>query len=191
MKSKYSQHTQYAAKNFFILVIISLVSVAGCVSQKTQATDNVEQNPQIVGWVEKGKIPGVDKEVKVKLDTGATTSSINAEILEQPDEESESGGMIKFRFKNDDGTEAVFERPVVRWVRIKARQGKDLRRPVVRMKFCVADRWIEEEVNLADREDFNYPILIGRNMLKQGKLIVDSSQTFTKEPTCSSQEVQQ
>ncbi|TBR59917.1 hypothetical protein B4U84_03130 [Westiellopsis prolifica IICB1] len=191
MKSRYSLYTQYAVKNFSILVIIGLVSVAGCVSQKTQATDSVEQNSQIVGWVEKGKIPGVDKEVKVKLDTGATTTSINAEILEQPEKTSESGGMIKFRFQDGEGTEAVFERPIVRWVSIKSREGKNLRRPVVRMKLCVAGKWVEEEVNLADREDFNYPILIGRNMLKQGKLIVDSSQTFTKEPTCSAQEAQQ
>nr|WP_232224186.1 RimK/LysX family protein [Mastigocladopsis repens] len=35
------------------------------------------------------------------------------------------------------------------------------------MKFCIAGRWIEEEVNLAERDNFNYPVLIGRNMLKR------------------------
>ncbi len=190
MGGGFTLYTQYIAKNFFIIVFIGFLSVPGCTSQKTQATDGVEQNPQVVGWVEKAKIPGFEREVKVKLDTGATTTSINAEILEKPDEESESGGMIKFRFLDGEGNDAVFERPIVRWVQIKSREGADLRRPVVRMKFCVAGRWIEEEVNLADREDFNYPVLIGRNMLKQGKLVVDSSQTFTTEPTCPAEEAQ-
>lgn len=184
-------HTPYATKKIFVVIFIGLLSGSGCSLQKTQAVDLSEQQTQTVGWVEKARIPGVDKEVKAKLDTGATTSSINAEILGKPDKNSESGGMIKFQFTNGEGIKEVFERPIVRWVQIKSRAGADLRRPVVRMKLCVASRWIEEEVNLADREDFNYPVLIGRNMLKKGKLAVDSSRTFTKESVCSAQEVQQ
>lgn len=56
------------------------------------------------------------------------------------------------------------------------------------MKFCLAGRWIEEEVNQAARNDFNYPVLIGRDMLKKGGLVVDSSKTFTTDPTCPAQE---
>ena len=175
-------------KKIFIVIFIGLLSGAGCSVQKTQAISASEQETQTVGWVEKAKIAGVDKDIKAKLDTGATTTSINAEILEKPDKKSESGGMIKFRFLDGQGNKEVFERPVVRWVEIKSREGGDLRRPVVRMKFCVAGRWIEEEVNLADRDDFNYPVLIGRNMLKQGKLAVDSSKSFTKDPSCSAEE---
>ncbi|MBD2309422.1 ATP-dependent zinc protease [Chroococcidiopsis sp. FACHB-1243] len=176
-------------KNIFIVLWLGMLSAAGCSIQQSQAVNSSSQQTQIVGWVENGKIAGVDKEVKVKLDTGAKTTSINAEILEKPDKETESGGTIRFRFLDGEGNKEVFERPIVRWVKIKSREGKDLRRPVVRMSFCIAGRWIEEEVNLADRDDFNYPVLIGRNMLKQGKLAVDSSQTFTTEPSCPKQEV--
>lgn len=172
-------------------MIIGLLAGTGCSLQKTQAVGSSEPQPQIVGWIEKGKIAGVDKEIKFKLDTGATTSSINAEILEKPDEDSESGGMIKFRFTNGKGITEVFELPIVRWVRIESRKADYIRRPVVRMKLCVAGRWIEEEVNLAERDDFNYPVLIGRNMLKQGGLVVDSSKTFTADPTCPAEEAQQ
>jgi len=59
------------------------------------------------------------------------------------------------------------------------------------MKLCVAGRWIEEEVNLAERDDFNYPVLIGRNMLKKGGLVVDSSKTFTADSSCPAEEAQQ
>lgn len=184
-------YTECITKKMFVVMSIGLLTVAGCSSQKTQAIAQSKQQDQIVGWVEKARIAGVEKEVKVKLDTGATTTSINAEILEQPDEETESGGMIKFRFLDGEGNKEVFEHPIVRWVQIKSREGRDLRRPVVRMKLCIAGRWIEEEVNLADRDDFNYPVLVGRNMLKQGGLVVDSSRTFTADPSCSAQEAQQ
>jgi len=175
-------------KNIFSVTFISLLLAAGCGLQKTQAVDSSKQQTQTVGWVEKAKIPGVDKEVKVKLDTGAETTSINAEILEKPNRQLESGGMIKFRFKDGEGTDAIFERPIVRWVEIKSREGDNIERPVVQMKFCIAGRWIEEEVNLADRDDFNYPVLIGRNMLKKSRLIVNSGRTFTKEPVCPTEE---
>ena len=179
------------AKNFFVLISISLLFIAGCSSQKIQATGLEVEESQTVGWVENGKIAGTEEEVKLKLDTGATTSSINAEILEQPEEETESGGMIKFRFSDGEGVTKTFELPITRWVRIESRTKDYIRRPVVRMKMCVAGRWIEEEVNLADRDDFNYSVLIGRNMLAKGKLLVDSSQTFTKTPFCSTEEEQQ
>lgn len=144
-----------------------------------------ENSYQRVGWVENVKIANLDSEISAKLDSGATTSSINAEILNKPDKETESGGTIKFKFIGDDGKEALYERPVERWVKIKKKDGGTIRRPVVKMVFCIAGQKIEEEVNLSDRDEFNYSILVGRNMLKKGKLTIDSSQTFTSEPNCN------
>jgi hypothetical protein len=191
MKIKLGWLTPATAKKVFVFLFISLLSVAGCSLPKIQATGVEAEEPQTIGWVEYGKIAGIEEEVKLKLDTGATTSSINAEILEQPDEETESGGMIKFRFTNGEGVSKTFELPVTRWVRIESRTQDYIRRPVVRMKMCVAGRWVEEEVNLADRDDFNYSVLIGRNMLSKAKLAIDSSRTFTKDPSCPTEEVQQ
>jgi len=191
MKNKFYNPIQDRTINIFVVIFIGLLSGAGCSLQNTQAVGSLKQQTQTVGWVEKAKIPGVEKEFKVKLDTGAKTASINAEILEEPDEDTESGGIVKFRFIDGEGNKEVFERPVVRWVSIKSRQGPNIRRPVVQMKLCVAGRWIEEEVNLADREDFIYPVLIGRNMLKKGGLVVNASETFTAEPSCPAEEAQQ
>lgn len=196
VKTQFLSHVPCVVRKILLIAVIGCLAGAGCSLPRTQAANESdqlaqsEQPRQTVGWVEKGTIPGVDAEVDMKLDTGAKTTSINAEILEEPDEETESGGMIRFRFTDDEGNEEVFERPVVRWVRIKSRDGEDLRRPVVQMRFCVAGRWVEEEVNLADRDDFNYPVLIGRNMLGKANLAVDSAQTFTTDATCPEEEEQ-
>ena len=77
----------------------------------------------------------------------------------------------------------------MRWVKIESRTKDYIRRPVVRMKLCIAGRWIEEEVNLSDRDEFNYSVLIGRNMLKKAKLAIDSAKTFTQDvSTCNQEE---
>jgi hypothetical protein len=186
MKSKFSVHMPYVAKKVFLILFISVLSGAGCSMQQTQGVSLDKADIETVGWIENGKISGIDKDLKFKLDTGAKTSSINAEILEKPDEKSESGGTIKFRYTNTEGIKKVFERPVERWVKIKGSE----RRAVVRMRFCVAGRWIEEEVNLADRDDFNYSVLIGRNMLKKGKLAVNSAESFIAKSNCEAGEKQ-
>lgn len=186
MKSRFSLHTPYVAKKIYPLLFLSLLSVAGCSIGQSREVSLNEADIKTVGWVENGQILGINKDVKFKLDTGAKTTSINAEILEQPDEKSESGGTIKFRYTNTEGVTKVFERPIERWVKIKGEQ----RRAVIRMKFCVAGRWIEEEANLADRDDFNYSVLIGRNMLKKGKLAVNSAETFTAKSNCEPEEEQ-
>lgn len=191
MRLKFNQYLSHATRKVFVAVFIGLLSGTGCGLQQTQAADESEHTTQTVGWIEEATILGVESEVEVKLDTGAETSSINAEVLEEPDKDTESGGMIKFRFLDGEGNNAVFERPIVRWVRIKARDGGSFRRPVVQMKFCIAGRWVEEEVNLAERDEFNYSVLIGRNMLSEAKLTVDSSQTFTTEATCPTEETQE
>ncbi|NEP18370.1 MAG: hypothetical protein F6J97_15940 [Leptolyngbya sp. SIO4C1] len=159
----------------FLLAVVAMALIAGCRAQATS----------VVGWVETVRLPGIDAAIAAKMDTGATTASINADILQQPDSETESGGMIRFKFKDDDGHEAIYERPIVRWVKIKDGDGGFFRRPVVQMRFCVAGQWLEAEVNLADREQFNYAILVGRNMLKQGGLTVSSAETYLTAPRCS------
>lgn len=163
-----------AVSLFTMLAIVGFHSAIA--SDETSAT-------QIVGWVENTKITGVDGEIKAKLDTGATTASINAEILEKPDESVESGGTVKFYFVDTDGNKTLFERPLERWVKIK---GED-KRAVVLMNMCLAGQQIEGEVTLAERDDFNYAVLVGRNFLKKGRLAIDSADSFLAPPTCDEQ----
>ncbi|MEM7594467.1 MAG: RimK/LysX family protein [Cyanobacteria bacterium P01_A01_bin.83] len=179
MKGACTWAKQLLTKQFLLIIFLGYFSASGCTVKETQASNSVAGEVKNVGWVENGKIAGIDQDIKFKLDTGATTSSINAEILKKPEDETESGGMIKFRYQDEENTSKVYELPVTRWVKIESRTKDYIRRPVVRMRMCVAGRWIEEEVNLADRSEFNYSVLVGRNMLKKGKLAINSGKTFT------------
>ena len=141
-----------------------------------------------VGWVEEIAISEVGSVVKAKLDTGATTSSIDAEIIDirKTGEHTEktTGDTVVFSVAMEKGGEKTFEREVNRYVRIKTKEGSYIRRPVITMGFCIAGRMINEEVNLANREGFIYPVLVGRNMMTHADLVIDAGKTFLTKPTC-------
>ena len=142
-----------------------------------------DEKQLIVGYVENISVTGTDFEVKAKLDTGATTTSINASIIEQSEPDAaRKDRYVIFAIKTKNGLSPPIRKKIDRWVRIKKKTGGYVRRPTVKMEFCIAGRMVEEEVNLADRDTFIYDLLIGRNMLAKGNLIVDPSLTFTAKP---------
>lgn len=142
-----------------------------------------------LGWVEYVSIsPGAPLK-KAKLDTGATTSSINSEIVRKFKKDGKQ--FVVFRVYFDEEKYETFEAPVERWVRIRLRSGEGEfdRRPVVKMTFCVDGMNISGEVNLAERNHFIYPILIGRNML-ENRIIVDAGRTYLAKNQCKGPEAE-
>ena len=127
-------------------------------------------------------------ELDAKLDTGATTSSIHAIILSEPDREDfddeDADRNIVFKLVNEDDEERTVETEIVRWAAIKTKKGGAIYRPVVELELCLGGRLIKDEVTLADRAHFNYETLIGRNMLEKAGIIVDSSEIYTKKARC-------
>ena len=142
-----------------------------------------------LGWLEHVRIVGLDIELDAKLDTGATTSSIHAVIIDQPDrddfKDEDVSRDIIFKVINEDGDERTIDTEIVRWASIKTKKGGVVHRPVVELELCLGGRVIKDEVTLADRAHFNYETLIGRNMLKSAGIIVDSSDIYTKKARCS------
>ena len=96
--------------------------------------------------------------------------------------------LITFTLTSRGGKKVVYTEPVVRWVAIRRRGGGSIARPVVMMELCVAGLRVQGEVNLADRSGFNYPLLIGRNMLRDAAISVDSRQVFAARRACPEDE---
>ena len=186
------------------------------------------------GWLEHAIVEPIGLKVDAKLDTGAKTSSIHAEILRYPGEvdpvedemeneadelttgdvdpvladaaadvgagasvrlesaafadEASPDETIIFRLTNEDGESRVLQRRIVDYVNIKTRDGGAQRRPVVHMDFCIAGVLVDGDVNLTDRSNFNYPLLVGRNMLEEGRILVDSRKIYTRRARCEPRE---
>ncbi|MCR8922013.1 ATP-dependent zinc protease [Dasania sp. GY-MA-18] len=132
---------------------------------------------QVIGRVEYVSINNNGIAIKSRIDTGAKTSSLNAQDLS----EFERDGKKWVRFavlnpKNDE--EIYFEKRVVRFVRIKQQTGDLQRRPVIKMPVKLGDVTENIELTLTDRSDYLYQVLVGRNYLLD-RFLVDVSQKYT------------
>jgi hypothetical protein len=141
------------------------------------------ETKDVFGWIERVTITESSRGVKAKLDTGANTSSMHAENIERFKRGDIS--MVRFDIVDPDTGELIqMERPLARWVRIREHDGSYQRRPVVLMWLCLGTHRRRVEVNLVDRSQFNYQLLLGRTALR-GHAIVDPDQSFTTRPACN------
>lgn len=120
--------------------------------------------------------------VRAKLDTGATTSSLDARIIKR----FRKGGKRWLRFAvnhPETGEEVVLVRERLRTVGIVQHEGENDVRPSVGIEICIAGQRQIVEVTLVDRSAFNYPLLLGRRAL-QNLAVVDSGETYLSSAVC-------
>ena len=173
---------------FLALILLTVATPPASAVEKTAAVKSAGDRAGdkiVAGWVENVYIADLDTKLKAKLDTGATTSSMRAEVLNVVHVENGAPRRVVFQVTGADGKTSTLERRLLRWVRIKSKKTSTYyRRPVVDMEFCIAGRRVHSEVNLAPRTDFIYPILVGRNMLRDANIVVDADRTFTTHAHC-------
>lgn len=136
----------------------------------------------VVGWIEKVRIYPGNFLVHAKLDSGAEYSSLDASNLQI----FERDGQKWVRFDLDEkreGKSITFERPVLRWAPIKRHNQEPQRRPVIKLGVCLSNIYKETEVNLIDRTNYYYRMLIGRKFM-EGAVVIDPSAQYTVEPNC-------
>lgn len=135
----------------------------------------------VIGWIEHVKIMETGLQVKAKIDTGADSSSVNAKLIEEYTRNGKN--WLRFQIYNNGGEKIILDKKIVRYMRLKRRKASSIRRPVVTLNLCVGQISREIEINLSDRSNFKYVMLIGRDFLRDTYL-VDSSKTLTIEPDC-------
>lgn len=136
---------------------------------------------QAIGWLENVKINNSNFQLKAKIDTGATTSSINAKIIKKFKKDGKK--WIRFQIENNIGHTLILEKKIQRTVKIKRKLALPIKRPVINLGVCIGKVYRELEVNLSDRKNFEFQMLIGRNYL-QGYFLVDSALEYTTQPLC-------
>ncbi len=147
--------------------------------------DSTNPGKVIAGWVEKVSLVEPSVTLKAKLDTGAKTSSVHASNIEQ----FERDGKRWMRFDlvltdvNDEQHTVQMERPKARRVAIKHTDGEYDRRAVVELDFCFDGRRHSAEFTLADRADYIYDMLLGREFL-EGIAVIDPEVTFLTQASC-------
>ena len=138
---------------------------------------------QVYGWVEDVLIDPVHTlKLPAKLDTGADTTSLDARNIRRSRRDGED--YVRFIVTEPQTGQSVeLEKPFVRAVRIKGHGSEGARRVVVRMRICIGDRSRSVEVNLVDRAHYEFPLLLGRNALRD-VAVIDPNLRRTREPSC-------
>jgi hypothetical protein len=141
------------------------------------ATTAGKMHLPIIGAVEWARVGTSNLLLESRIDTGADTTSIHAENIQL----IEKDGRRYVRFilvDSQTGERHEQELRLRRRVLIKQNGGPHDRRYVVRMWVTLGDTRSRIDVNLTDRNGFDYPLLIGRNFLTDS-LIVDVSRHHT------------
>lgn len=132
----------------------------------------------IIGEVENVRLIPPNVVLKARIDTGAKTTSIDARNITP----FERDGKQWVRFDILTGEkEQTMERKVIKTVQIK-RHGKAAQdRYVINMRIILGNVSRLIHVNLNDREAYKYPVLIGRNFLRD-YFIVDVAKKHQLKP---------
>ena len=132
----------------------------------------------IVGEVEWVQVEPAGLRLEARIDTGADTTSIHAENIQLV--EKEGRRYVRFDLEDPDtGERLPQELRLRRQVLIKQHEGEPERRYVVRMWLTLGEMRHRVDVNLSDRDIFEFPLLVGRNFLLDAA-IVDVSRSHTQ-----------
>ncbi len=132
----------------------------------------------IVGWRERVDIPKLGlTAVRAKVDTGARTSSLHAEDVQ----ELSVKGKPYVRFRVADGQDAT---RVVRarlkehrWV--TSSNGAREHRPVITTTLVLGSTEWRAELTLTSRGSMGFPMLLGREALR-GRFLIDPDRSFVQ-----------
>lgn len=152
------------------------------VNEQNSTFDNLNtEKPDakiIIGEVENVRLVPPNVILKARIDTGAKTTSIDARNITP----FERDGKQWVRFVCMDGKkEHTLERKVIKTMKIK-RHGKEAQdRYVINMRITLGNVSQLIHVNINDREAYTYPVLIGRNFLRD-YFIVDVAKKHQLKP---------
>ena len=178
----------------YLALCALLVLLAACASQKqvivpaivpqSQKAQPAQEKPtaeaarplNVIGAVEPFYILPMKSAFYARIDTGATTSSVDVENLKKFERDGKK--WVSFDIVNSRSKETYhFEKPVQKNVKIKRIEQEEHRVKVL-MDIKIGGQKVKTEFTLAERADFEFQGLLGRSLLS-GRYIVDASISHT------------
>lgn len=147
--------------------------------QQDSGDGNQRQDDKlIVGQVERVLLAGPELVYQARIDSGATTSSIDARNVERFERDGEDWVRFDVPVPASDGSRpeeeelTTLEREISRNASIIQASSEDPeRRAVVMLQFSIGDHQQEAEFTLSNRDNLEFALLIGRNILRDVMLI--------------------
>ena len=165
-QKRFRIHRMLGSTGLMVLLFLIILPVPG----KGEAGDKIT-----IGEVEEVILMPWGVRLPARIDTGAATSSLDARELKV------KNNMAEFKLPKRYGS-LELQLPVRQWQNIRSADFKE-KRPVVEITFCMGPKIVRVEVNLNDRSTVNYPLILGRNALKD-YFIVDCERSHCLPPSC-------
>lgn len=133
------------------------------------------QGKTVIGNIEQINFPQFNmKQIPSKIDSGATTSSIHVSYLKK-DLKNKKVTFILLDERFDAYTGKQITLPLDSTIRVQSSNGEDEARPMIKLDIELKGKLLETYFTLTDREELEYPILIGKDILS-GNFIIDAAQ---------------
>jgi hypothetical protein len=142
-------------------------------------TGRARESLPLIGWREWVALPdfGVPS-IKVKVDTGARTSSLHAFDLEHFTHRGRE--MVRFEVHPEQRSTAksvVVEAPLFDRRHVRASSGQGRVRPVILTTVELLGRSWEVELTLTRRDEMGFRMLLGRQAIR-GHFLVDAGRSY-------------
>ncbi|WP_221390133.1 RimK/LysX family protein [Dyadobacter sp. NIV53] len=130
---------------------------------------------EIIGATDIVDLPDLDwYHVPVRVDSGATTSSIHCSRVKLIKEDNHT--ILRFYLDAKKGApQQSFSVQDFKETVVRNSSGKEEKRYVIKTRIKLFGRKIRTEFSLANRQKMSYPILLGRKLLKN-RFIIDVAQ---------------
>lgn len=139
-----------------------------------------QNSTPVVGWRELVGLPSLGlTDIPAKIDTGARTSSLHAQVLEEI--EREDGRYVRFAV-DWGGKRHECEAIHVDVRGVTSSNGETQQRYVIKTVLKIGEHQFKAEISLADRSDMKFPMLIGRSALRR-RFFVDSGHSWLQTPS--------
>jgi|GEM_PF-716478 Uncharacterized protein conserved in archaea len=139
--------------------------------------DDPAEPLMIIGETEPVLIEDIPHSFPARIDTGASICSLDTENTTFFERDGKPWVSFAVRHRETDEV-FQFEKPVKRIILIKQQESETMRRPLVSLQIRMGDRSMVRDFTLADRENFEFQALLGRNFLN-GVAMVDVSLSNT------------
>ncbi|MEK9713021.1 MAG: ATP-dependent zinc protease [Thalassolituus sp.] len=128
-----------------------------------------------LGYIENAALPDLGIDCNAKVDTGAATSSLHADNIEEFDRDGRRWVRFHVHFTNSSAEiDQICEAPVVEQRKIKSSNGQSSTRYIISTRLVTGGLEFITEVSLSHRGSMKYPMLIGRRAIS-GRFLVDVS----------------
>ena len=140
------------------------------------------QPPLVIGWREMIGLPDIGvAEMKAKIDTGARTSALHAREFVDFTEDGEA--WVEFTpVIAELGAAPRIRAPLIDQRAIKNTSGVPDDRHVILTRLSLGGRIWPIEVSLADREQMEFDLILGRTAIRKRGIVVDPGKSFLVGP---------